>query len=98
MISEHRDKNEFGIPWTQDEMDQMDASGEPYDVPTEVLAQSAAEILAGRYLRALTEIVATLGPERVCTCTLPDDCGMRDEAAYSLQLAKDVLAGREVSA
>lgn len=54
-----------------------------------------AEAVAARYARALAHIVGVLGPERVCTCMLPEDCGLQEEADEALSTAKAALAGRE---
>lgn len=42
---------------------------------------------------ALREIVNVLGPDQLCTCDGPDlaDCGLRDEAADALRVARAAL-------
>ena len=49
--------------------------------------------VAARYAAALAAIVATLGPEHVCSCELPEDCGIREEAAEALHIANTALGG-----
>jgi hypothetical protein len=52
------------------------------------------EHVAARYVRALAEIVAVLGPEGICGCNFGAGCGLPDEAEEALKIAKDALAGR----
>lgn len=43
---------------------------------------------------ALRDIVNVLGPDQLCTCHNPDpDCGLRDEAAEALRIARAALGG-----
>jgi hypothetical protein len=44
-----------------------------------------------RLSSALREIINTLGPDGVCTCTEHDDCGLRAEAAEALRIAREAL-------
>jgi hypothetical protein len=53
---------------------------------------STAEELAVRYVRALANIVAVLGPEQICSCAFPD-CGLPEEASEALRIAKEAIAG-----
>ncbi len=55
---------------------------------------TSLEAAAARYVSALADIVATLGPDTICSCVPPDDCGLPEEAAYALQIAQNALAGR----
>lgn len=54
----------------------------------------AEEAAAARYVSALAAIVAVLGPIEICSCKFHGDCGLPDEAAEALKIAKGALAGR----
>jgi hypothetical protein len=56
---------------------------------------SGAEELAARYVRALADIVAVLGPSHICTCRFPKNCGLPEEADEALKIARAALAGEE---
>lgn len=75
---------------------------ENYQVPTSVEEHAARAIdqtvpadVAHRYVSALADIVAVLGPNEICSCKWPDECGLHYEAESALQTAKDALAGKE---
>lgn len=53
-----------------------------------------AEQAAARYASALAAIVAVLGPDHICSCEFPPDCGLPDEVEEALKIAKGALAGR----
>ena len=56
---------------------------------------SGAEELAARCVVALAAIVAVLGPQHICHCDFPPDCGLPEEADEALRIAKAALAGQE---
>lgn len=62
---------------------------------TTVTELRVAALRVGDLAAALREIVNTLGPDRVCTCTGPD-CGIRTEAAEALRIAREAL-GQETT-
>lgn len=50
--------------------------------------------VAARYVHALATIVGFLGPDRICSCPFPADCGLPAEAEAALITAKEALAGQ----
>lgn len=49
------------------------------------------QALIVRLSSALREIVNTLGPDQVCACPPRDECGLHEEAAEALRIARDAL-------
>jgi hypothetical protein len=58
---------------------------------------SEIEAIAARYRRALADIVNVLGPENICSCEQPPDCGLVYEAEEALRTAKEALGWRDTS-